>query len=37
MNKKKGKKKYKGKVEGFTPRKPKPEHATQQSSDIADQ
>ena len=37
MNKKKGKKKYKGKAEGFTPRKPKPEHATQQSSDIADQ
>ena len=37
MNKKKGKKKYKGKAEGFTPTKPKPEHATQQSSDIADQ
>ena len=37
MNKKKGKKKYKGKAGGFTPRKPKPEHATQQSSDMADQ
>ena len=36
MNKKKGKKKYKGKAEEFTPRKRKPEHATQQSSDIAD-
>ena len=37
MNKKKGKKKYKGKAGGFTRRKPKPEHAAQQSSDMADQ
>ena len=37
VNKKKGKKKYKGKAGGFTRRKPKPEHAAQQSSDMADQ